>query len=153
MSETQERPQSSQEIRVELAKAKATLEEWRTRHVELLDEITKVQGDIYQIETLIRTFNNALARAQMRKQIEKAPRVRVREKYSSKVTEFAFGKKTPKRIYLTRLDAWCYDSYLTRLDACDSYWNLDGTSSYWGTIDPEDLQKILSGEINGSAKS
>lgn len=50
---------------------------------------------------------------------------------------YAFVKKTPKRIYL-------------RSGRRDTYWEIDGTSSYSGTIHPEDLVAILDGSISAT---
>jgi len=103
------------------------------------EEIRELNGSIYGYGTIQR-LREQLAYARRREETAKLPVVRLKNAGEFD-GQWAFVKKTPKRIYLRNID---------QLSRMDDFWDLDGKAAYRKSIHPKDLAKILDGSIGNA---
>ena len=85
---------------------------------------------------LIARLEGKLKFEQRREEVSKRPRVRIVDRYWKGDDEYAFLKKTPKRIYIVNLSS-----------LSEEHFDIQGKARYGGNIHPEDVEKILAGEL------
>lgn len=132
---------TSAQLKTEYEAAKARLAELNALKAKLETDLKATDAEIrelvgfYRDGGKIKYLKRNWQTAQLREETEKLPKVRVKGKYSGG-DDWRFVKKTPKRIYLRNTK-----------HMRDEYWDLDGGTSWHGTIHADDLAAILEGRI------
>ena len=127
---------TSVELRAELKAARARLNTLSTRRVEINTELAAIGKEIAALSDGYYKMAKLVAVAEKREETESLPAVRVINSAWRESCDWRFAKKTPKCIYLRRMDT-----------LAEEYFGLDGASEYRGRIHPDDLAAILDGSI------